>query len=195
MTQTNEQDEKSPYPPEVEWWHRFCGPAAVDRGVRARLRRARNAQEALGEPAAIVLVRMLRAAPSDAVHDDERTHRALDLARVLACVREDAAGTRLMREAGWASFPGDRAFAEVPVADRPRLSPQRFRRLLVATGGEEVVRAFTRLIELLDGRASVTQLRWDFLLWTHPERGDEIRRRWAFEYFHAGAPAKTTTSF
>ena len=99
-----------------------------------------------------------------------------------------------MRQAGWRSFPGDRRFADVPVADRPLLSPQRFQRLLVASSGEQLVRAFSRLIVLLDGRANVTQLRWDFVRWTHPEHGDDIRRRWAFDYFNAGTPAQPDSS-
>jgi CRISPR type I-E-associated protein CasB/Cse2 len=180
-------------PAERQWWARFCGPLAADRGARARLRRARSAQEALAEPAAIVLVRMLNAAPPEGATGDARTTRALNLARVLAAVREDTPDQRLMRQAGWKAFPGDRKYVDVAVAERPCLSPERFRRLMAVATEDDLVRAFIRLIDHLEGKASVTQLRWDFTLWTHPERGDEIRRRWAFEYYNAGVPAQTNS--
>jgi CRISPR type I-E-associated protein CasB/Cse2 len=93
-----------------------------------------------------------------------------------------------MRAAGWKSFPGDKKESEAG-DDRPVLSEARFRRLLETGEGEEKLLAFVRLVTLLDGTVNVTQLASDFMSWNHPEYGERVRERWAFEYLAAGSAA------
>ena len=106
---------------------------------------------------------------------------------MLAYVREHT-DERPMRAAGWKSFAGDRKESEAG-DDRPRLAEGRFRRLLQTGAGEEQVAAFVRLVELLGATANVRALAPDFLDWSHPERGPEVRRRWAFDYYAASSAA------
>jgi len=112
--------------------------------------------------------------------DDWRITSALDLARVLAHIREDDPRQRPMQAAGWKSFPGDRRESDAGEG-RPRLSEARFRRLLHSGRGEERVSAFARLIALLGGTVNVAELANDFWHWN-----DRTKRRWAFDYYAAG---------
>ncbi len=111
----------------------------------------------------------------------------LDLTRVLAHVREDDRSMRPMQAAGWKEFPGERKESDVDVSKRPRLSQVRFRRLLTTSGGEDLVRAFIRLVALLDGKVNVEALGRDFRDWNHVSRGDAVRQRWAFDYYAASS--------
>ncbi len=167
------------------WWDQYCGPKAADRGVRARLRRCRSTREAISVQAAATLGVRLGAIRDELTAEGER---ALDLARVLAHVTEDDA-RRPMQAAGWKVFPGERAESEFSSEERPRLSSVRFQRLLTVEEGEELVRAFIRLVRLLDGKVGVRQLAYDFRYWGHPEYGERIRRRWAFDYYAAASAA------
>jgi len=90
-----------------------------------------------------------------------------------------------MQAAGWKEFPGDRRESDVDVSKRPKLSQVRFRRLLTTDGGEDLVRAFIRLVALLDGKVNVEALGRDFRDWGHPSRGEAVRQRWAFDYYAA----------
>lgn len=167
------------------WWRRHCDPAnsKADPAARARLRRARSHLDVLRIEPAVVLARLLGAAPRTHAAPAWRVHAALDLARVLAHVKvhEDR---HPMRAAGWESFPGENTKLPPPV-----LSNARFARLLETGEGEEKVQAFTRLVTLLGGTVNVAQLASDFLTWDHPEFGDRVRERWAFEYLAAGSAA------
>jgi CRISPR type I-E-associated protein CasB/Cse2 len=128
-------------------------------------------------PEAVQLARRLGALTGNARPDDARIVRALDLARVLAHVKEtDVAAP--MRVAGWRSFPADQKSEAGD--DRPKLAEPRFQRLLQAEEGEERVTAFTRLIALLGGQANVTRIAEDFWYWN-----DRTKHRWAFEYYAA----------
>lgn len=171
------------------WWRRHCDPANVhaDPATRARLRRARSHLDVLRITPAVVLARQMGAAPRDHPAPEWRMHAALDLARVLAHVREHDP-RHPMQVAGWQQFPGDHTESDAGDA-RPRLSEARFRRLLETGEGEEKVLAFARLIALLDGKANVAQIASDFLDWNHPEHGDRVRERWAFFYLAAGNAA------
>lgn len=166
-----------------QWWTEYCDPRKGDPAARARLRRCRSAIEALGVIAAVDLARRLGAMKDVATPDDRYLERALNLARVLAHVRESATESP-MRQAGWKAFPGERTTKDVPASERPRLSEVRFRRLLETAGGEEMVSAFTRLIALLGATVNVATLSSDFLYW-----GDRTKRRWAFDYYAAGVAA------
>lgn len=185
----------------LDWWRAHCDPNAAgdpsprkpDPGVRARIRRARSATDALLVPAVQELIRRLGHAPSPDRCDDPRLTAAANLARVLAHVKEHDPGKRPMQAAGWPKFPGEGSGGG---EERPRLSEERFRRLLQTDPGEEAVTAFVRLITLLGGSVNVPALAEDFLDWHHPYRGDLVRRRWAFDYYAAtpAAPAESPTS-
>lgn len=170
----------------LEWWRRLSDPAHGDPGPLARLRRSRSALEAMSVRAAVILAKRLGASHQAAL--DERTRDALDLARVLAHVKEHDPAQHPMRAAGWKRFAGNRKESEAG-DDRPRLAEARFRRLLETGDGEEKVAAFVRLVALLGGTVNVEHLANDFLAWSHPEYGDRVRERWAFFYYAAGEAA------
>ena len=167
------------------WWRRHCDPAnpKVDPATRARLRRARSHLDVLRIEPAVALARLLGAVPKSHAAPAWRVNAALDLARVLAHVKEHE-NQHPMRAAGWKSFPGENT-----KQDPPTLSDARFKRLLETGEGEEKVMAFVRLVALLGGTVNVAQLASDFLTWNHPEYGDRVRERWAFEYLAAGSAA------
>jgi CRISPR system Cascade subunit CasB len=173
----------------LDWWRQYCDPAnpKADSAVRARLRRARSHLDALRVTAAADLARRLGAVPKEQRPPDWLVHGALDLSRLLAHVKQHDA-QHPMRAAGWKSFPGTRRESDAG-DDRPRLSGPRFARLLETGDGEEQLLAFMRLVALLDGTVNVEQLANDFLMWNHPEYGDRVRERWAFEYLAAGVAA------
>lgn len=170
-----------------DWWRALADPKGGDPGTLARLRRCRTPGDAATVTAAVALARRLGALRPDTRPADPRVDAALDLARVLAHVREHT-DERPMRAAGWKSFAGDRKESEAG-EDRPQLAEGRFRRLLQTGGGEEQVAAFVRLVALLGGSVNVRALAPDFLDWSHPERGPEVRRRWAFDYYAASSAA------
>jgi CRISPR system Cascade subunit CasB len=174
--------------PAVAW---FREVQKGDAGVRARLRRARSRTEVLMEPKAIQLAQRVGPLARGRNASDEEIGAALDLARVLAHVKEHDGKQRLMQQAGWRRFAGDRRESDAG-DDRPTLSGVRFRRLLTTEGGERLVAAFTRLVRQLDGIVNVGELASDFLDWTHPTRGDRIRRKWAFDYFAASNPVSSS---
>lgn len=167
--------------PALAWWRHYCDPATADPGVRARLRRCDSAVDAAAIAAAVALARRCGAFADGA--DDRRITSTLNLARVLAHVREHAPGAP-MRAAGWKTFAGDRRESEAG-EDRPLLSEARFRRLLTTGPDEEQVAAFARLIAILDGRIDVAVLAADFIDWNHPWKGERVRKRWAEDYFAA----------
>ncbi len=168
----------------LAWWRRLVDPQLGDPGSRARLRRARSSFEALNVRAGVVLANRLGAAHAGA--PDQRTRDVLDLARVLAHVREHDPAHRPMQAAGWKRFAGDRRESDAG-EDRPSLSEARFRRLYETGDGEEKVAAFTRLVAILNGAVKVDTLANDFLLWNHPAFGDGVRERWAFDYYNASS--------
>ena len=189
-----ETQARTPDAPALQWWRRYCGPDAADPAARAQLRRCDAPVDAAAIPAAIALAQRVGAFARD---DDRRLTDALNLARVLAHVREHTPGPP-MRAAGWKHFAAGRRESEVGAEERPRLSEARFRRLLVTGGGEEQVTAFIRLVAILDGKMDVARLAEDFLRWSHPWRGEETRKRWAVDYYaarstdHAAEPLTTT---
>lgn len=170
----------------LQWWERLRDPSTGNPGALAELRRCRSTPEAVRLREALVLARRLGGASG--ASPDWRTRAALDLARVLAHVREHDPAQHPMRAAGWKHFAGSRRESDAG-EDRPVLSEARFRRLLQVGDGEEKVSAFSRLVALLGNRVRVDDLASDFLLWNHPDRGDSVREHWAFLYFAAGAAA------
>lgn len=159
-----------------------------DAGVRARLRRARSRIEVLMEPKAIQLAQRVGRLSKSSSASDEQIGEALDLARVLAHVKAHDGSRRVMQQAGWQTFAGDRRESDAG-KDAPVLSGIRFRRLLTTDVGESLVTAFVRLVRQLDGTVNVHELSWDFLNWSHPLHGNRVRSKWAFDYFAAATPA------
>jgi CRISPR type I-E-associated protein CasB/Cse2 len=168
-----ERSKQSWAPSARGWWQRVCGDGG-NAEARARLRRTRDRVDAFLIPEALVLAKTLEPAGKG---DDERFGTALDLARVLSHVRESA-DTHPMRQVGWRTMPTGSSGDE-----KPRLGETRFRRLLLATDGEERVRAFIRLVHLLDGKANVGEFAEAFRWWDHPD--GHVRRQWAFSYYNA----------
>jgi CRISPR system Cascade subunit CasB len=174
----------------LDWWRRYCDPASekVDQAIRARLRRARSHLDVLRVNPAVELARRLGAAPRAHAAAPWRVYATLDLARLLAHVKAHDE-QHPMRAAGWKSFPGDKKESDAGEGERPKLSEARFKRLLETGDGEEKLLAFARLVTLLGGTVNVAQLASDFMTWNHPEYGDRVRERWAFEYLAAGSAA------
>lgn len=159
-----------------KWWRSLSDKKFGDRAAMARLRRCESVIDALSIPHALALARAL-----DRCHlDTKGFHGALELATLLAHVKEDdPQHLHLMRAAGWKAFPGEKKETETGT-DRPVLSELRFRRLL-QTAPEEKLAAFKRLVRILGGKADVADLTDSYLFW-----GDQVRERWAVEYFAAG---------
>lgn len=173
----------------LAWWRKHCHPVSGDPGTRARLRRARSPLDLLRINPAVDLARQLGAVPASHPAPDWKVYAALDLARVLAHIKEHDPRQHPMEAAGWRSFPRDRKESDAGPGERPRLSEARIKRLLQTGGAEEKVLAFTRLVALLDGRVNVDRLASDFLDWNHPDHGERVRERWAFHYLAAGSAA------
>jgi CRISPR system Cascade subunit CasB len=170
-----------------EWWRKVCDPRSGDPAARAQLRRCRNTNDVLSIPAGVLLPRMLGDLPRDSDLIGRRFSRALDLARVLAHITEDA-DLHPMRQVGWPIFPGARRERDIERA--PKLSESRFRRLVQSESGEELVLQFTRLIALMGRCTDVTEVSDAFRWWDHPN--GRTKQRWAFEYFNAGAATPRT---
>lgn len=165
----------------LDWWMRHCDPLTAGPGTAAQLRRCRTPLETATIPAALDLCRRMRAFDHD--QSGQYLIRVLDLARLLAFVKTRS-GLHPMRVAGWRTFAGDRKESEAG-DDRPLLSEARFRRLMAAEDGEELVGTFRRLIQLLGNEVNIEVLSADFLKWNHPFQGERIRRTWAEEYYAA----------
>lgn len=162
------------------WWKQWIDPASERTvpAIRARLRRADGWQEAMLEPAAIDLASCLGGLDSE-----PRLRMALNLATVLAHVKEDLSGQRLMRVLGYRSMPTDLAKADAPI-----LSRLRFTRLLRSTP-EELPLALIRLVRMNKGAANVGELGAAMMRWPFETSREGQRRRWAFDYYAASAQA------
>ena len=159
------------------WWRTHLRPAedtSAARALRARLRRAASAAEALSEKPVFDLTERLpwlRAQPV-----------ALStLVRVLAGV-EAHDGRSLASQLGGRSGPdASRAMSEL-----------RFQRLL-RTAPEDLAVALRRALPLADARCHVGRLGRDILNWDDPERGERARIDWCFDYFNATRERAPTT--
>jgi CRISPR system Cascade subunit CasB len=142
----------------LRWWHEL----ADDTGGRAALRRAPDITAVIVQPAFQRLRRrLLSAGWPDRTWQNERLAA---VAGLLAHVREQA-------EANLPTAMSERR------ADKPRLSPLRFTRLLESPDLEALFTGLRRALPLLDHRADVLALATDVLNW-----GDEVKKRWAYAY-------------
>lgn len=170
-----------------KWWQSL-GPVRTadgrvlpgDRAALARLRRCSSVLEAAVEPATAKLFKAL----SINRNDDERLDRAAALAAVLAHVR-DSRGSRIAIAIG-APAGGE--------AKDALLKPSRFRTLMAARTGDELMTSFRRVVAILDRTANVRDLSRVVLGWTDDEAGDRHRTRFAFDYHGAGDYAPRAAS-
>ncbi len=167
----------------LAWWRGLTDPMNGDRGALAELRRCRSTVDAATTRSAVILALRLGAKKADS-----HAENSLDLARVLAHVKVHVPGKPVMRIAGFSRFIDPRS-PSGGEDEKPKLSEVRFRRLLRTVDGEERVAAFARLVRLLGGEVPIDSFSNDFLNWNHPEWGDRVREKWAFDYYAAGLSA------
>ena len=156
------------------WWRELnpengkqTGP---QRAALAHLRRAGTPLEAMREAAALQLVQRLPYCNAD---------RVAALAGILAWVRDNNDGQPMARIVGRKSL-------EDTEAD---LSEGRFRRLLQVERNEELMDAMRRLVRLAGGTVNVRDLSGSVLYW-----GDNVRKRWIFDYYGVGLAAPSDHS-
>jgi CRISPR system Cascade subunit CasB len=151
------------------WWRKNLRPTedtSAARALRARLRRASAPEEALAEEAVFQLTEPLPWLRS-------RPNALATLVQVLARV-ESHQGSRLAAQLGHsAGSDGSR-----------RMSALRFQRLL-RTPATDLATALRRALPLADNSCNVARLGQDMLDWDQPERGEQVRIDWCFDYFNA----------
>jgi CRISPR system Cascade subunit CasB len=163
------------------------GLAGLDRGTRAELRRATDADALLMLSSTHVLADRLlaldakRPGPLSRTNKDDSAHLRIALiAGVLAHVRDHGEGRRsagLARQLGRASN------------DPPLMSELRFKRLLKAKDEADLLRQWRRAVALAGNELDVAQLADDLLAWqielgAPPVRAtDGVRFRWANDYY------------
>ena len=147
------------------WWRQNLRPeedTGRARALRARLRRAKGALEVLAEHE----VHDLAAALPWLRHRPEALVR---VAQGLALV-EGHSSESLARRLGQ--------------GDPPALSSLRFEKL-VRCEAADLTRALRRVLPMAGDVCNVARLGRDLIDWDHPERGDDLRKRWYFDYFGA----------
>lgn len=140
------------------WWNENLRPqtdTGLARGLRARLRRAVHAVDALAEPQAIALYDALDR------RVDATTFAAL--LPVLASV-EKHDPRRIARLFG--------------MGESPALSELRFQRLIRSCDPEELATALRRALPRVEHACNIAALSEDFLGWS-----ERVRIRWCLDYF------------
>ncbi len=184
MTQ---QEQKKEYLHPARFWWKQLQPSKTDNGTYsrgdraalARLRRCSSWVEAAAEPQTLTLFHMLRKSK------DWELPRVAVLATVLAHVREDVEHQKVADDIG--KYAGKKD-------EQAKLSENRFRRLLTATGDDEILTAFRRLVAIMDQKANVADLAQNILYWDHPETGDSTRVKFAFHYWKVGSAAPSNVA-
>lgn len=126
------------------------------RAARARLRRAKTPLEIMQEPEALRLIERLPRNPG----------RVAVLVGILAWVGDND------------DQPVARAIGRTSLDEKEApMSEARFRRLLQARD-DELMEAMRRLVRLTKGKANVRDLSFAVLYW-----GDEVKKRWIFQYY------------
>lgn len=158
--------------------------ATFDRGTRARLRRCKDADELLSDPAALVLADRLIRNGSDRwpLVDEPDTHSHVALAAgVLVRIKRDQADGKTL-----ALHLGQPAQG----SERPVMSEIRFRRLQDTRSPVELLLQWQRAVQLVEA-TDVAQLADDLLTWLAElglpfGRGsDSVKFRWAYDYYLA----------
>ncbi|MDE0456272.1 MAG: type I-E CRISPR-associated protein Cse2/CasB [Chromatiales bacterium] len=149
------------------WWQRLTRRDGPNLGQRraalARIRRAATPVEVMQEPEALRLIERLPRNPD----------RVAQLAGVLAFVRETDE-RNVARSIGRPTLDDD---------ERALVSEGRFRRLL-QTQNDEIMEAMRRLVRMAKGKLNVHDLSSSILDWGDGYRGDRVKRRWIFDYYH-----------
>ena len=161
-------------PPRI-WWHRLRGDRASgipeDRATIAQLRRCHTPLEAFFVPATLLLL------PASARAEGGQD-AALEIfgavAVVLAHIREDVTDQHVARAIGR---------EQIGAPETALVSELRFRHLVQLETVGELMTGMRRLVKQLRGRANVDDLARSMLWWF---RGENTRRRWAFDYYAAG---------
>lgn len=150
------------------WWARHDPETTrgADRAVFARLRRCGTPEQAMMEPAAILLARGLGVE----AHQADRLRRVGVIAAVLAHVRTDEPQTRFAEQLGG--------------GDPPPLSALRFGALMTAEPGAAQLDAFRRAVAIAGRTADVQDVGRSIWRWDERTRLD-----WTFRYWGAGAAA------
>lgn len=145
----------------------------ASRAVRARLRRCAEPLDAFAERGAHDLLQATADArtESDAYMPSEE--EVLALAPLLAWVEEHD---------GARSLPAQLAQTKESGQDRPLLSELRFKRLLAANGAE-LFTELRRALQVIGKRANVLSLAEAACDWDMENRGPDLRRRWAYDYY------------
>jgi CRISPR system Cascade subunit CasB len=154
------------------WWQSLQ-PSELHQGDRAslaRLRRTTFPAEAMAEEATLKLFGRLGLASQD----HTKLPRIAVIAMVLAHVRKESAQA-VMRRVGRRSMDD---------AESATMSPLRLRRLLACRDDEDLAREMRRLVALAGGEVDAGDLAASLYFW-----GDNVRARWAFDYFGAGSAA------
>jgi len=149
----------------MDWWDGL----QQDTGGRARLRRCRQPEEVLMEPAFHRLLQRMDALTGQS--SGELTERDIHNIHRLAAVAGLIAHVRTRHER-----PLAEQMAESK-GGRPILSSLRFRRLLKESF-DDFYPAMIRVIGQLDRKANIHDLADSVFHW-----GDVVRKRWALAYF------------
>lgn len=147
------------------WWRRALRPeedTGRARALRARLRRAEGALAVLAEREVHDLVPIF---PWLRHHPETLVRLAQGLALVKAHRPEPLA--RLLGQ-----------------GEPPCLSPLRFEKL-VRCEASQLTRSLRRVLPMAGDHCNVARLGRDLLDWDHPERGEDLKKRWYFDYFGA----------
>jgi len=150
-----------------DWWRRLTRSDDSHLGQRraalARIRRAATPIEVMQEPEALRLIERLPRNPD----------RVAVLAGTLAFVRETDERS-VARAIGRSSLDDE---------DSALMSEGRFRRLL-QTQDTELMDTMRRLAHMAKGKLNVRDLSSAILDWGEGYRGDRVKRRWIFDYYH-----------
>jgi len=158
-------------------WHKHL--QEHDRGGRAQLRRISSPEDSVFVPAFHRLLAGLEEAGFEEVSKPWTRERLAVVAALAARVEE----------------PGDPEQRKLSVAARfgtpgkkrkePPVSRLRFSRLVAQKTLEELYTPLARALPLVDNRVHLASLADSILYWN-----DDMRRRWAYDYFDA-APKRT----
>ncbi len=142
----------------LRWWQGLDD----DRGGRAALRRAPNITAVVMAPAYQRLHQRLSGAgwAEPTWRNDRLAAAAGLLAHVKSATQQPLPQAMSQRD-----------------ADQPRVSTLRFTRLLESTDIEALFTGLRRALPLLQHQADVLALASDVLNW-----GDDVKRRWAYDY-------------
>lgn len=158
------------------WWRRLLIEEAPDRpplrGERAELRRCHGLAAIALDKAFNDLLRGLREKNVDL---GEHVQGLAAAARVLMEVREETPGLTM-----------GRLMAQPRPDKNPKqgaVSGLRLRRLLAIDDLEELAQALIRVVRLCGEQAPVLVLARDVYDWANADRRQEVRQRWAYDYY------------